>query len=203
MTRTRSLSVTLATLLLFVQAGGVLAQTPPPIERTPEMEAHAAELAARFPETIAGVSLLDNLDISVGQELIGELDPSDPDDANDIAQLQELAEAAGATLDDAATATSYALLDEDEYVYATVIAFQVRGASVDQTLPLFVAAFEEDIPDALVEQGRVGDEDVTLLRSAEDPDAGEFVILARGDILWLLAVPPELLEETVGSLPES
>ena len=203
MIRTRLLSVTLATLLLLVQAGGVLAQTPPPIERTPEMEAHAAELAARFPEAIAGVSLLDNLDISVGQELIGELDPSDADDANDIAQLQELAEAAGATLDDAATATSYALLDEDEYVYATVIAFQVRGADVDQTLPLFVAAFEEDIPDALVEQGRVGDEDVTVLRSAEDPDMGEYVILARGDILWLLAVPPELLEETIGSLPES
>jgi hypothetical protein len=201
MTRTRLLSATLAALLLLVQAGGVLAQTPPPIERTPEMEQHAAELEALFPETLGDASLLDNLDINVGQELIGELDPSDRDDAEDIAQLHEMATAAGATLDDAAAATSYAQLDED--AFATVIAYQVRGGDIQQALPLFVAAFEEDIPDALVEQGQVGDQEVTMLRSAEDPVGGSFVILARGDVMWLLIVPPEFLEETIGSLPES
>jgi len=200
MIRTRLLSATLAALLLL-PAGGVLAQTPMPIERTPEMEEHAAELAALFPETLGGVSLLDNLDVDVGQELIAELDPSDPDDAEEIAQLHELAAAAGTTLDDAATASSYAQLDEDAYAF--IIAYQVRGGDIQQTLPLFVAAFEEDITDALVEQGQVGDVDVTLIRSVEDPEAGAFAILARGDVIWMLAVPPELLEETVGSLPES
>ena len=201
MTRTRLLSATLAASLLLVPAGGVLAQTPPPIERTPEMEEHAAELAALFPETLGGVSLLDDLDITVGQELIGELDPSDPDQAEEIAQLHELAAAAGATLDDAAAAGSYAQLDEDAYAF--VSAYQIRGADMQPTLPLFVAAFEADIPDALVEQGRVGDVDVTLLRSAEDPEGGTLVILARGDVIWLLSVPPEFLEEAIGTLPES
>ncbi len=201
MTRTRLLSATLATTLLLVQAGGVLAQTPPPIERTPEMEEHAAEFAALFPETVGGVSLLDNLEINVGQELIGEMDPSDPDDAADIDQLHELAAAAGATLDDAAVATSY--VDLGEYEYATIIAFQVRGGDIEPALPLFVAAFEEDMPGAVVEETQVGDVDVIMLSIAEDPEGGGFVILARGDALWLLAVPAELVEETVESLPES
>jgi|GEM_PF-5711855 len=201
MIRTRLLSATLAASLLLVQAGGVLAQTPPPIERTPEMEEHAAELAALFPETLGGVSLLDDLDINVGQELIGELDPSDPDDAEEIAQHHELAAAAGATLDDAATASSYAQLDEDAYGF--IVAYQVRDADIQPALPLFVAALEEDILDAIVEQEQVGDVDVTMFRSAEDPEGGAWALLARGDLIWLLAVPPELLEETIGSLPES
>lgn len=201
MIRTRLLSATLAALLLLVQAGGVLAQTPPPIERTPEMEEHAAELAALFPETLGGVSLLDNLDTNVGQELIGELDPSDPDDAAEIAQIRELTAVAGATLDDAVTATSYAQLDED--VYAWIAAWQVRGADMQPALPLWVAALEEDISDAIVEQGQVGDVSVTMLRSGEDLEGGMWVLVARGDVIWLLAVPPELLEETIGSLPES
>jgi len=200
MTRTRLLSATLAALLLLLPAGAVLAQTPMPIERTPEMEEHAAELAALFPETLGGASLLDNLDVGVGQELIAELDPSDPDDAEEIAQLHELAAAAGATLDDSATVSSYAELDEDTYAF--IMAYQVRGGDIGQTLPLFVAAFEEDTPDVLVEHGQVGDVEVTLLRSAEDPEEGAFAILTRGDIIWMLAVPPELLEETIGSLPE-
>ena len=59
------------------------------------------------------------------------------------------------------------------------------------------------LPDALVEQGQVGDVEVTLLRSAEDSEGGAFVILARGDVMWLLGVPPDFLEEIVGSQPES
>lgn len=201
MPRTRLLSAALAALLLIVPAGGVLAQTPPPIERTPDMEEHAAELAALFPETLGGVSLLDNLEIDVGQELIGELDPSDPDDARDIEQLHELAEAAGATLDDTAAATSYAQLTEDASAF--IIAYQIRGADIQQTLPLFVAAFEEDIPDAVIDEGQVGDVDVTLLSSGEDPEGGTSVILARGDVIWMLSVSPEFLEEAIESIPES
>ena len=201
MNRIRLLSVTSATLLLLVQAGGVLAQTPEPIERTPEMEEHAAEFAAAFPESIGGASLLENLEINVGQELIGEMDPRDPEEAADIAQLHELAEAAGATLDEAATATSYAQLGED--AYATIIALQIRGGDIAPALPLFVAAFEEDLPGALVEETQVGDVEVIRLSSAEEPEGGSFVILGRGDAMWLVAVPPEFLEETIGSLPES
>lgn len=201
MNRIRLLSVASATLLLLVQAGSVLAQTPEPIERTPEMEEHAAEFAALFPETVGGVSLLENLEVNVGQELIGEMDPSDPEDAADIAQLHELAEATGATLDDAATATSYAQLGQD--AYATIIALQVRGGDIEPALPLFVAAFEEDLPGALVEEVQVGDVEVIRLSSAEDPEGSSFVILGRGDAMWLVAVPPEFLEETIGSLPES
>ena len=201
MNRIRLLSVTSATLLLLVQAGGVLAQTPEPIERTPEMEEHAAELAAAFPESIGGASLLENLEINVGQELIGEMDPSDPEEAADIAQLHDLAEAAGASLDEAATATSYAQLGED--AYATIIALQIRGGDIAPALPLFVAAFEEDLPGALVEETQVGDVEVIRLSSAEEPEGGSFVILGRGDAMWLVAVPPEFLEETIGSLPES
>ena len=200
MNRIRLLSVTSATLLLLVQAGGVLAQTPEPIERTPEMEEHAAELAAAFPESIGGASLLENLEINVGQELIGEMDPSDPEEAADIAQLHDLAEAAGASLDEAATATSYAQLGED--AYATIIALQIRGGDIAPALPLFVAAFEEDLPGALVEETQVGDVEVIRLSSAEEPEGGSFVILGRGDAMWLVAVPPEFLEETIGSLPE-
>ena len=125
--------MTSAALLLLAQAGSVVAQTPEPIERTPEMEEHAAEVAALFPEMIGGVSLLDNLDINVGQELVGEMDPSDPEDAVEIAQLQEIAEAAGATLDDAASATSFAQLGED--AYATVIALQIRGGDIQPAVP--------------------------------------------------------------------
>ena len=201
MNRIRLLIVTSATLLLLVQAGGVLAQTPEPIERTPEMEEHAAEFAAAFPESIGGASLLENLEINVGQELIGAMDPSDPEEAADIAQLPELAEAAGATLAEAAPATSYAPLGAD--AYATIIALQIRGGDIAPALPLFVAAFEEDLPGALVEETQVGDVDVIRLSSAEDPEGGSFVILGRGDAMGLVAVPPEFLEETIGSLPES
>ena len=201
MTRIRLLSAALAASLLLVQAGSVVAQTPPPIERTPEMEEHAAELAALFPETLAGVSLLENLEVEVGQELIGEMDPRDLDDAEEIARIHELAAAAGATLDDSATAISYAQLNDDEY--ATVVAYQVRGGDMQKTLPLFVTAFEVDIPDLLVEQVQVGDEEVTLISSAEDPEAGAFALLPRGEVIWMLIVPAEFLEETIGSLPES
>lgn len=200
MIRFRLLSATLCTLLI-VHAGSVLAQTPPPIERTPEMEEHAAEVVALFPSELAGVSLLDNLDINVGQELISELDPSDPDDAEEIAQFDEIAAAVGATLDDSATATSYAQLDEEAFVW--VFAYQVREADIQPALPLLVAALEEDILDAVIEQEQIGDVDVTMLRSAEDPEGSGWALLARGDVIWLLAVPPELLEETIGSLPES
>lgn len=201
MLRMRLLGVTSAALLLLAQTGSVFAQTPPPFERTPEMEQHAAEFAALFPETVGGVSLLDNLDIAVGQELLGELDPSHPDDANDIAQLHELAAAAGATIDEAATATSYAQLGEDAYV--TIIGLRIRGGDIEPALPLFVAAFEEDVPGVLVEETQMGDVDVIRLSSTEDPEAGSFHILARGDVMWLVAVPPEHLEETIESLPES
>ncbi len=201
MTRLRLLSATLCTLLLTVQAGAVLAETPPPIERTPEMEEHAAEAAAMFPDEIAGVSLAENLDINVGLELIGELDPSDPDDAKEIARFEEIAVVVGATLDDWATASSYAQLDEETFVW--IAAFQVRGTDIQPALPLLVAAFEEDILDAIVEQGQVGDVEVTMLRSAEDPEGSGWALLPRGDVIWLLAVPPELLEEAIESLPES
>ncbi len=201
MTKFRMLGTTLCTLLLMAQAGGVLAQTPPPIERTPEMEEHAAAFAALFPTEIADASLVENLDISVGQEVVGELDPSDPDDAAEIAQLDEIVATVGATLDDVATASSFAQLGEDAYAF--IIAFQVRGAEIGGALPLFVAAFEEDIADPIIEQGQVGDVEVTRLSSGEDPEGGSFVILARGDVIWLLSMPEQFLEEAIGSLPES
>ncbi len=201
MIRFRLLSAALGALLLLVQAGGVLAQTPPPIERTPEMEERAVEVAALFPDEIAGASLLENLDISVGQEVLATLDPNDPDDAAEIAQFDEIVAAVGATLDDVATASSYAQLDEDAYAF--VIAFQIRGADIQPALPLLAAALEEDMSEAVVEQGQVGDVDVTLFRSAEDPEGDANVMLARGDVIWLLTVPAELLEEAIESLPES
>jgi hypothetical protein len=201
MTKRRLLSATLGAALLLTQAGGAVAQTPPPIERTPEMEAYAAELAAIFPETVAGVSLMEYLEIDVGQELLAELDPSDPDDAEDIALLEELVATIGVSLDDAATAGSYARLDEESYAY--LVGLHVRGGDVQPALPLFIAAFEADIPDALVEQGQVGDQEVTMLRSAAAPHEDAFALLARGNMLWMLAVPTEHLEELVGSLPES
>ena len=202
MTRIRLLSAALATSLLLVQTGSVVAQTPPPIERTPEMEEHAAELAALFPETLAGVSLLENLEVEVGQELIGELDPSDPDDAEDIVLIDELTAAAGTTLDDMAAASGYGQIDEDTYAF--VIAYQLRGATdIQPALPLFVAASEEDMGATTVEQAQIGGVDVTLLASAEEPEADPLAILARGDVIWMLIVPPESLEEAIGSLPES
>lgn len=201
MIRFRPLSVAMAALLLFALGGSALGQTPLPIERTPEMEEHAAEFAAQFPETVGGVSLLDNLEIDVGQELIGEMDLSDPEDAAEIARFNEIASAAGGTLDDAATAISYAQLSEDAFV--TIIALQVRGSDIQPALPLFVATFEEDMPGVLVEEAQVNDVDVTRLSDPEDPEAGSIVILARGDALWLVSAPPEYLEETIGSLPES
>jgi len=201
MTKRRLLSATLGATLLLAQAASVAAQTPPPIERTPEMEAHAAELAALFPEALAGVSLLDNLEIDIGRELLAELDPSDPDDAAEIAMLDELVAAAGVSLDDAATVGSWAQLDDETWAY--LAGFQVRGGDVQPTLPFFLDAFEEDIPDALIEPGQVGDEDVTFLRSAEQPEEDPLVLLTRGDMLWMLAVPADQLEEFVGQLPES
>lgn len=199
MTKVRLLSATLATFLALSTVGAVAAQTPEPIERTPAMEEHAAEITALFPETFQGVSLLDNLQITVGQELIAELDPSDPEDARDIEQLYEMAATAGATLDDAAAGTTYAQLSDE--AFAWVIVYQIHDADIGQVVPLFVAAFEEDIPDAIVEEGDVAGETVTTLRSGEDPEGGMFVFLPRGDVLWLVSAPPEYLEELVGSLP--
>ena len=199
MMKVRLLSTTLATVLVLSAAGAVGAQTPEPIERTPEMEAYAAELTALFPETFGDVSLLENLQVTVGQELIAELDPSDPDDAAEIEELNEMVATVGMTLDDAAAATTYAQISED--AFAWVIAYQIRDADIQQVLPIFVAAFEADIPEAIVEEGEVGGEPVTMLSSGEDPEAGMFVFLTRGDVLWLVSVPPEYLEELVGSLP--
>ena len=201
MHKVRLLGVAVLVLLPLMLAGTVVAQTPAPIERTPEMEEQASELAALFPDTIAGASLVENLEVAVGQELIGDLDPSDADDARDIEQIGELVAVVDATLDDMAAATSYAQVSED--AYAWVIAYQIRGADIEQTLPLFMAAFEEDIPDAIVEEGQVGDEPVTLLRSGEDPEGDALVFVTRGDVLWLVSVPSDLLQEVVGSLPQS
>ena len=49
MIKRRLLSAMLGATLLIAQAGAAVAQTPQPIERTPEMEAHAAQLSAIFP----------------------------------------------------------------------------------------------------------------------------------------------------------
>lgn len=199
MTKVRLLSTMLATVLLLSAVGAASAQTPEPIERTPEMEAYAAELTALFPEAFQGTSLVENLQVAVGQELIAELDPSDPDDAADIEELNELVAAVGMTLDDAAAATTYAQLTDE--AWAWIIAYQIRDADIQQVLPIFVAAFEADVPEAIVEEGEVGGEPVTMLSSGEDPEAGMFVFLARGDVLWLVNVSPEYLEELVGLLP--
>lgn len=201
MIKCRLLSAMLGATLLIAQAGAAVAQTPEPIERTPEMEAHAAELSAIFPASLAGVSLVDNLDIDIGRELLAELDPSDPEDAAEIAMIDELVAAAGVSIDDAATVGSWAQLDEETWAY--LAGFQVRGGDVQPTLPLFLAAFEEDMSDALIEPGQLGGEDVTLLRSAGAPDQDPLVLLARGDILWMLSVPSDHVEEFVGQLPES
>lgn len=199
MARSRTSLAVLGALLLLLPAGGAMAQTPEPIERTPEMEQHAAELAAVFPTTLGDVSIADELQVNVGQELIGELDPSDPDDAADIAEIEGLMAAAGATLDDAATAVSFFELDEGSYGF--IAAYQIRGSDAAATLPQFVAAFEADIADPLIEQGQIADTDVTFIRSGEDPEGEAVILVPRGDITWLLALPDDLLEEAIGSLP--
>jgi hypothetical protein len=190
----------LGATLVLTQAGGVIAQTPPPIERTPEMEAYAAELAELFPETLAGVSFADNLDIDVGQELLAELDPSDPDDAREIAMLDEMVAAAGVSIDDAATVGSWAQPDDETWVY--LAGFKVRGGDIEPTVPFFLEAFQQDSPDVLIEPGQVGGEDVTLLSSTDAPEENPTVLMTRGDMLWMLMVPAEDLEEIMGQLPE-
>lgn len=201
MNRTRLLSATVGALLLIVPAGGALAQTPEPVERTPEMEARAAELTALFPAELAGVSLLDDLDVDIGQEMIAERDPSDPDDAQDIETIHGLMEAAGATLDDAATAAAFFALDEEAFGF--LFLYQILGSDARETLPTFVEAFQEDIPDAVAEPGQVGDVEVTFLHTDEDAEGDVIMLLTRGDITWVVGVPMQYLEEVVGSLPES
>jgi hypothetical protein len=195
------LGATLGALLLVVQAGGVLAQTPEPVERTPEMEQHAAEMAALFPAELGGVSLVEGLGVDVGQELLAEMDPSDPDGADDIAQINELVEAAGATVDDMATAVSFVELDDG--MYGFLAAYQIRGADATQTLPLFVAAFLQDVPEARVEQGQIANREVTLIYEDESPEADPLVLWASGDVTWFVGAPEQFLEEAVASTTES
>jgi hypothetical protein len=100
-----------------------------------------------------------------------------------------------------AAASSDVEFDEDQYGF--IVAYRFRGSDLQQTLPVFVAWLEEDIGDLLVEQSQVGDAEVTLLRSSEQPDGDQLVLLARGDVTCFISVPAQLLEEAVGSLPES
>ena len=199
MTRTRLVAAALGALLLLMPAAGAVAQTPEPVERTPEMEQRAAELTALFPAELGDVSLLDDLEVQVGQELLAELDPSDPYDAEQIADIHEIMEAAGATVDDAATAASFFALGEDDFGF--VAAYQILGSDSQVTQPLFVAAFQEDLPQSSTEQVQIAGRDVTVLRNDEEPGADPFVHVPSGDTTWLLSVPEQFLEEAVGSFP--
>jgi len=200
MTRSRVLAATLGALLLASQAGGVMAQTPEPVERTPEMEQHAADLVALFPAELGGVPLVDDLDVDVGQELLAELDPSNPDHADEIADIKGIIEAAGATVDDAATAVSFVELDDTTYGY--MAAFHIRGGDMQQALPLFMASFQEDVPASRVEQAQIANREVTLLYDEESPESDPLVVVAIGDVIWLLSAPERFLEEAVKSFPE-
>jgi len=199
MIRTRALGAALGALLLLMPAAGALAQTPEPVERTPEMEQRAAELTALFPTELGGVSLVDDLQVEVGPELLAELDPSDPDDAEQIADIHEIMEAAGATVDDAATAVTFFALDEDDFGF--VAAYQILGSDAQATLPLFVAAWQEDLPESTAEPGQIAGREVTVLRNDDDPDAEALVLLSSGDTTWMVSVPEQFLEEAVASFP--
>lgn len=198
--RARTLAATLGALLLTAQTAAVGAQTPEPEPRTPEMEQRAAELSAQFPQALGGASLLDQLEVDVGRELIAELDPSDPDDAEEIADIHELMEAAGATIDDATTGVSFVELGDDSFGF--VAAYQIRGTDAQQTLPLFVAAFREGLTESRAEQDRIADRDVTVLYNDELPDIEPLVLWSSGDTVWLVSAPERYLEEAVGSFPE-
>ena len=200
MTRTRVLGATFIALLLSMPAGSVLAQTPEPVERTQEMEQRAADLTTLFPAELAGVSLVDDLTVQVGRELLAELDPSDSDDAEQIADIHEIMEAAGATIDDAVIAFTFVELAEGEGGF--VAAYQILGSDAQQTLPLWVAALEEDVAEPRVEQRQIADRDVTVVLSDESPDAAPFVLLASDDVTWLLSVPERFMEEAVDSFPD-
>ncbi len=199
MIRTRVLGATLGVLLLASGAGGAMAQTPEPIERTPEMEQQAAALIALFPAELGGVSLVEGIQVDVGQELLAELDPSDEYGAQEIARIHEYVEAGGGTVDDAATAVTFTALDDETYLY--MAAFQIRGGDVQPVAPLLLAAFQADMPGSRVEQGQIANREVTLLYDDASPEAEPIVVVPLGEVIWLVSAPEQLLEEAVASFP--
>ena len=144
------------------------------------------ELAARFPDTVAGQPLEVQ---TVGGDMLamtGGLDPS----------FQAVLDSLGASIEDVSLAVG-----ATEAADFTVGAFRIKGAAEDDLERAFLDATEDAGDIAGIEEASIGGKDVWTAQNPADESGGTAYIYVKDDTVYFVTGTEEQAAEILAALP--
>lgn len=175
-------------------AGLLLPGTAVAQEPTPSAEPVRRDLYLDMPYYLGGFE--PDIVMTRGEEHFATLEAGD----QTRLELEGLLDEVGADIED--MTSGYALVSQEDF-FAFVVAIRIDGVDPGSILPAYLPILDADLVEPAGIVGRVGDKDVLIISSIGSNDEPvELYVYDQGDTIWMVQGPTDVVETTLGNLPE-